>query len=187
MLEEISSLNPGKNAQIAAKKISEKYKKIRDAKKYKIPGEIVKIEEVETPEGKIKVPVFIEKNKKAAKKKYDKIRLEKRFIKIVDTAEKKRKTEKNNVVDELKDASLKKNAKITAKKIVEKYKSMKRPKKTYLVGEKDLETIDYDENQEDLFKGESIINAVNKVFDFEKFYKDQAKVVNNTKKVLSSY
>ena len=28
-------LNPGKNAQIAAKKISEKYKKIRDAKKYK--------------------------------------------------------------------------------------------------------------------------------------------------------
>ena len=108
MLEEISSLNPGKNAQIAAKKISEKYKKIRDAKKYKIPGEIVKIEEVETPEVKIKVPVFIEKNKKAAKKKYDKIRLGKRFIKIVDTAEKKRKTEKNNVVDELKDASLKK-------------------------------------------------------------------------------
>ena len=53
VLEEISSLNPGKNAQIAAKKISEKYKKIRDAKKYKIPGEIVKIEEVETPEGKI--------------------------------------------------------------------------------------------------------------------------------------
>ena len=83
--------------------------------------------------------------------------------------EKKRKTEKIDVVDELKDASLKKNAKITAKKIVEKYKSMKRPKKTYLVDEKDLETIDYDENQEDLFKGESIINAVNKVFDFEKF------------------
>ena len=77
---------------------------------------------------------------------------------------------------------LKKNAKITAKKIVEKYKSMKRPKKTYLVDEKDLETIDYDENQEDLFKGESIINAVNKVFDFEIFKKDQAKAINNTKK-----
>ena len=46
---------------------------------------------------------------------------------------------------------------------------MKRPKKTYLVDEKDLEAMDYDENQEDLFKGESIINAVNKVFDFEKF------------------
>ena len=59
---------------------------------------------------------------------------------------------------------------------------MKRPQKTYLVNEKDLETIDYDENQEDMFKGESIINAVNKVFDFEKFKKDQAKVINNTKK-----
>ena len=96
------------------------------------------LKEVETPERKIKVPVFIEKNKEAAKKIkiYDKIRLEKKFIKIVDTVEKKRKTEKNNFVDELKDASLKKNAKITAKKIVEKYKSMKRPKKTYLVDEK---------------------------------------------------
>ena len=65
------------NAQIASKKISEKYKKIRDAKKYEIPGEVVKIEEIETPEGKIKVPVSIEKSKKAAKKiikKYDKIR-----------------------------------------------------------------------------------------------------------------
>ena len=62
---------------------------------------------------------------------------------------------------------------------------MKRPQKTYLVNEKDLETIDYDENQEDMFKGESIINAVNKVFDFEKFKKDQAKVINDTKKVLS--
>ena len=46
---------------------------------------------------------------------------------------------------------------------------MKRPKKTYLVDEKNLETIDYDDTQEDLFKGESIINAVHKIFDFEKF------------------
>ena len=83
--------------------------------------------------------------------------------------EKKRKTEKIDIVDELKDASLKKNAKIAAKKIVKKYKLMKRPKKTYLVDEKNLETIDYDDTQEDLFKGESIINAVHKVFDFEKF------------------
>ena len=62
-----------------------------------------------------------------------------------------------------------KNATITAKKIVKKYKSMKRPKKTYLVDEKDLETIDYNKPQEDLFNGKSIINVVNKVFDFEKF------------------
>ena len=43
---------------------------------------------------------------------------------------------------------------------------MERPKKTYLVDKKDLESIDYDEPQENLFKGESIINAVNKDFDF---------------------
>ena len=80
--------------------------------------------------------------------------------------EKKRKTEKTNTVNELKYVSLKKNAKITAKKIVEKNKSMERPKKIYLVDKKDLESIDYDEPQENLFKGESIINAVNKDFDF---------------------
>ena len=50
-------------------------------------------------------------------KKCDKIRREKKFEKIVDTAEKKTKTEKIDVVDELKDGSLKKNAKITAKKL----------------------------------------------------------------------
>ena len=46
--------------------------------------------------------------------------------------EKKRKTDKIDAVDELKDASLKKYAAITAKKIVKKYKSMKRPKKNIL-------------------------------------------------------
>ena len=108
------------NAQIASKKISEKYKKIRDAKKFEIPGEVVKIEEIETPEGKIKVPVSIEKSKKAAKKiitKYDKIRREKKFERIIDTMEKKRKTEKIDIVDELKDASLKKMLKQLLKKL----------------------------------------------------------------------
>ena len=95
--------------------------------------------------------------------------MRKKVCKIVDTMEKKRKTGKIDIVDELIEASLKKNATIAAKKIVKKYKSMKRPKKTCLVDEKNLETIDYDDTQEDLFKGESIINAVNKVFDFEKF------------------
>ena len=100
--------------------------------------------------------------------------------------EKKRKTEKIDVVDELKDASLKKKkAKIATKKIVKKYKSMKRPKKTYLVDKKDLETIDYHEPQEDIFEGESILIAVNKVFDFEKFKKDQAEAINNAKKSTS--
>ena len=51
---------------------------------------------------------------------------------------------------------------ITAKKILQKYKSMKRPKKTYLVNEEDLETIDYNEPQEDLFQGESIVKSMYK-------------------------
>ena len=54
---------------------------------------------------------------------------------------------------------------------------MKKPKKTYLVNENDLETIDYSEPQEDLFAGESILNAANKVFDFSKFKKEQEKQI----------
>ena len=34
-LEDVATLKPGKNAQIVAKKISEKHKKIREAKKRK--------------------------------------------------------------------------------------------------------------------------------------------------------
>ena len=72
LLEEIAPLVPGKNAQIAAEKISEKYKKIREANarknKYKIPGEIVRIEKVETNQGEVNVPVSIEKPKGSGKK-----------------------------------------------------------------------------------------------------------------------
>ena len=54
VLDDIATLEPGKNAQVAAKKVSEKYKKIREtmAKKnrYKLPGEIVKIGTTETPQ-----------------------------------------------------------------------------------------------------------------------------------------
>ena len=102
LLNDIATLKPGKNAQLSAKKISEKYKKIREAnarkRKYKIPGEIVKIEQVGTPQGKVKVPVSIEKSKKVAKKvikKYDKIRQEKKFKKIVGANEKRKKNKKN--------------------------------------------------------------------------------------------
>ena len=45
---------------------------------------------------------------------------------------------------------------------------MKKTKKTYLVNEEDLETIEYSE-PEDLFQGESILNATNKVLDFNEF------------------
>ena len=57
--------------------------------RYKLPGEIVKIETIETPQGQVKVPVSIEKCKrsgnKAAKhiiKKYDNLRREKKFNKL---------------------------------------------------------------------------------------------------------
>ena len=59
---------------------------------------------------------------------------------------------------------------------------MKRPKKTYLVNEEDLETTDYKEPQEDLFRGESIVEAANKVLDFKAFKKDQANALKEMKK-----
>ena len=85
VLDDIATLEPGKYVQLAAKKISEKYKKIREAtarkNRYKLPGEIVRIEKVETNQGEVKVPVSIEKPKRSGKeaakkiiKKYDKIR-----------------------------------------------------------------------------------------------------------------
>ena len=93
ILDDIATLEARKNAQVAAKKISEKYKKLREAnarkQKYKIPGEMVTIETVETPQGQIKVPVCIEKPKGSGKeatkkiiKKYDKIRQEKSLKKL---------------------------------------------------------------------------------------------------------
>ena len=74
----------------------------------------------------------------------------------------------------------KKSGQITAKKISQKYKNLKKPKKTFLVNEEDLETIVYDpEEQEDLFMGESILAAANKVLDFDEFKKQQAKAIDN--------
>ena len=70
-----------------------------------------------------------------------------------------------------------------AERIFKKYKNMKRPKKTYLVNEEDIETVDYNEPQEDLFAGESILNAANKLLDFEQFKKEQERVLKKAKKV----
>ena len=68
----------------------------------------------------------------------------------------------------------------TAQKILQKYKRMKIPKKTYLVNEEDIETIDYNELQQDLFEGESVVEAVNKVLDYEAFKRDQEKLLKNS-------
>ena len=77
ILDDITTLEPGKNAQLAAKKISEKYKKIREANakknKYKMPGEIVTIETVKPPHGEVKVPVSTEKPKRSGKEAAEKI------------------------------------------------------------------------------------------------------------------
>ena len=123
-------------------------------RKYKIPGEIVKIEKVETPQGKVKVPVSVEKTAKKVMKKCDKIRRENKFKKIVDANEKRKKTEKIDVINEIKNSSAKKNAQITAKKIVQQYKLMKKPKKTYLVS--DIES-DIESNDDPQISSQSII------------------------------
>ena len=76
-----------------------------------------------------------------------------------------------------------KKKKIAANKILKKYKNMKKPKKTYLVNEKDLETIDYSE-PEDLFQREreSILNVANKVLDFNEFKEKQLIEIKYQKK-----
>ena len=51
ILDDIAVLEPGKNAQIAAKKISEKHKEIREAKakkRFKLPGEVAVGDTIET-------------------------------------------------------------------------------------------------------------------------------------------
>ena len=57
---------------------------------------------------------------------------------------------------------------------------MEKPKKTFLVNEEDLETIAYaDEPKDDSFKGESILEAANRVLDFEEFKKQQKDAIDN--------
>ena len=51
-----------------------------------------------------------------------------------------------------------------------------------MINEEDLETIAYDKPQEDLFKNESILNAANKVFDFNKLKNEQNELINKYNK-----
>ena len=68
---------------------------------------------------------------------------------------------------------------ITAKKISQKYKNLKKPKKTFLVNENELETVFYSnpEEQDHLFAGESIIAAANNVLDYEAFLKRTREII----------
>ena len=191
ILDDIAILEPGKNAQIAAKKISEKYRLIRQAnakKKFKLPGEIVTIETIKTPQGDVKVPVSVPKrsSQKAAKRikdKYARIRQNKaKSKKFVESNKRNKILKEIDTIEEIRAASDKKRTRITADKILKKYKNMKRPKKTYLVNEEDIETIDYTEPKENLFAGESIVNAANKVLNFKQFKKEQEKELKKGKK-----
>ena len=85
-------------------------------------------------------------------------------------------------VEKIKTASEKKRDQILAKKILNKYKNLKKPKKTYLGYEKDIKTIEYIEPQEDIFAGESLLNAANKVLDFKQFQNEQEKMLKQGKK-----
>ena len=98
-LEDIAMLGPGKNAQIAAKKISEKYQKTRLEKRRATRKRKIEDEVVSTRE--------------------------KKYRKLTDANE-KRKTKNNiKVVSDIRDSAAKK---ITAKKISEKYKKMRNAK-----------------------------------------------------------
>ena len=53
-------------------------------------------------------------------------------------------------------------------------------KQTFLVNEEALKTIVYDEpEEEDLFRGESILKAANKFLDFGEFKKQQEDAIND--------
>ena len=120
---------------------------------------------------------------KKIKEKYKNLRKNKILSKkIVDSNKKDKMIKEIETVEKIKTASEKKRDQILAKKILNKYKNLKKPKKTYLVYEKDIKTIEYIEPQEDIFAGESLLNAANKVLDFKQFQKEQEKMLKQGKK-----
>ena len=97
---------------------------------FKLPGEIVKIETEETPQGNVEVPISMlntSKIKTAQKiaKKYDKIRQEK--------ARKLARIKGKEIVEEPKSSS--KSTRIAAKKISDKYRKIRNKKNTDVVEE----------------------------------------------------
>ena len=101
--------------------------------KFKLPGEIVKIETVETSQGDVKIPVSVEKPRssvRAAKKitkKYDKLRREK--------AKKLARIKGIEVIEEKPLKKYTKSAGIAAKKISDKYKKFRKKRNIDVVEE----------------------------------------------------
>ena len=178
-------MEPGKSAEIAAKKIREKYKKLRSKKKPEtttITDKKVSIQEPEKIVIEAKEPVVAPskissiKTANKIKDKYLKIRREKNK-KLTDQHKIDKLIKVIDAITDVNKSSEKKQNKIAAEKILKKYKSLKKPKKTYLVSEKDIETIHYLSSDEDIYAGESIVNTANKVFNFDQFKKEQAREI----------
>ena len=105
--------------------------------------------------------------------------------KIVESNKKNKILKDIDTIEKVKTASEKKRDRALAQKIVKKYRNLKKPKKSYLIEEKDIETIDYTEPQEDVFAGESILNAANKVLNFKQFKKEQEKLLKKGKSIAA--
>ena len=194
ILEDIVVLEPGKKAQIAAKKIREKYKKIRENKKVAVPPTKVQINEPEKitktePPATVQSKVSTIKTANKIKDKYLKIR-KRNNQKITDQHKKDKLLNAISTIENVKNSSDKKRKNAAAQKILKKYKNLKKPKRTYLVDERDIKTIDYNSTDEEgLYADKSIVNAANKVFDYNKFKEDGGfagqSIVNTANKILS--
>lgn len=100
----------------------------------KVPEKVV----IEEPVSKISII----KTANKIKDKYLKIRCEK-SKKLTDQYKKSELTNVTDAIENVSKSSDKKEKKVAAEKILKKYKNLKKSKKTYLVSEKDIETIDY--------------------------------------------
>lgn len=100
----------------------------------KVPEKVV----IEEPVSKISII----KTANKIKDKYLKIRCEK-SKKLTDQHKKSELTNVTDAIENVNKSSDKKEKKVAAEKILKKYKNLKKSKKTYLVSEKDIETIDY--------------------------------------------
>ena len=174
-MDEIKPASDKKRTRITTQKILKKYKNMKRPKRTYLVNEVNE-EDIDT----------IDYNEPLQDDVFAGESIVNAANKVIDFEQLKKDQEKrlqeyndqllNDAANEIKTASDKKRTRITAQKILKKYKNMKRPKRTYLVNEEDIDTIDYNEPlQDDAFAGESIVNASNKVMDFEQFKKEQEK------------